>query len=93
MFCQSISLEDPGTLITYGKAAAGKVLEISEDEFNALANKHGGEVEKIVEVINVPGSSSDMDWQNIPIGEVVDWTPLSSDDSGEWQSLCNSHDL
>jgi hypothetical protein len=39
----------------HGKAAAGKVLEISEDEFNALANKHGGEVEKTVEVINVPG--------------------------------------
>lgn len=71
----------------HGKAAAGKVLEISEDEFNALANKHGGEVEKTVEVINVLGSSSDRDWQNIPIGEVVDWTPLSSDDSGEWQSL------
>jgi len=63
----------------HGKEAEGMVLEISEDEFNALANKHGGEVEKTVEVVSVPVSSSDVDWQNIPIGEVVHWTPLSSE--------------
>lgn len=63
----------------HGKEAEGRVLEISEDEFNALSNKHGGEVEKTVEVVNVPVSSSDVDWQNTPIGEVVDWTPLSSE--------------